>query len=76
MRLTFSGHALVRMRERGIAASEVRQALANVTDERPGTRPGRVNVWGVTWSGRRLRITTYVDRRDYVITVVASDEEA
>jgi len=27
-------------------------------------------------SGRRLRITTYVDRRDYVITVVALDEEA
>jgi Domain of unknown function (DUF4258) len=64
------------MAERRISEEEVEEVLANADIETPGTTSGRMNIWGRTESGRRLRITTYRDNPDFIITVVALDEEA
>ena len=73
--IRFSRHARERMRERRIAAREVEEALASALITTPGKSSDRVNRWGVTGRGRRLRITQPADDPDYVITVVAPDED-
>jgi len=52
----FTAHAKQRMVERNISEAEVNEALANV-QKREATRDQRLNVWGRTNGGRRLRIT-------------------
>jgi len=49
--LRFSAHARERMRERGITAREVDEALGHVQVESPGSSAGRVNLWGETAGG-------------------------
>jgi hypothetical protein len=73
--LIFSTHALDRMVERTIAWWEVEEALRHVERETAGATPDRVNRWGRTIGGRRLRITQYLNAPDFVITVVAIGEE-
>jgi hypothetical protein len=34
-----------------------------------------MNLWGTTYAGRRLRITAYRNHPEFVISVVAPDEE-
>ena len=62
------------MRERRITAKEVEEALGHVQVESPASSARRVNLWGETAGGRILRITTYRDQRDLVISVVAPKE--
>lgn len=69
--MIYSAHARQRMRERKISRQEVEEALANVYVVTPGTTPRRVNRWGRTSVGRRLRITMYEDDPRFIITVVA-----
>ncbi|MGH2739190.1 MAG: DUF4258 domain-containing protein [Actinomycetota bacterium] len=73
--IRLSKHARERMRERGISEREVQEVLANAQVTTPGLRPNRVNRWGVTMAGRRLRITQPADDPSYVITVVAPEED-
>ena len=69
--MIFGAHARQRMRERGISEEEVEEAQRNVYAVTPANRPDRVNLWGRTEAGRRLRITTYRDNPRFIITVVA-----
>ena len=69
--MIFSEHARRRMRERGISEQEVTEALGRVFAQTPAITWTRVNLWGSTFEGRTLRITTYRYHHEYVITVVA-----
>jgi hypothetical protein len=63
------------MAKRHIGPEEVEQALAAPFAETPARTPDRVNIWGETRAGRRLRITTYRNRPDFILSVVAPEEE-
>lgn len=54
--MNFTAHARQRMVERNISEAEVDEALTNV-QKREAARDQRLNVWGRTNAGRRLRIT-------------------
>jgi hypothetical protein len=71
----FSRHAKERMARRHIGPEEVEQAIENAFAETPARTPDRVNVWGETQAGRRPRITTYRNRPDFILSVVAPEEE-
>jgi hypothetical protein len=73
--LIFSTHAIERMIERRIGWWEIIEALGQLERETPGVTQDRVNRWGRTRAGRRLRITQYRNAPDFVITVVAVGEE-
>lgn len=73
--LRFSDHARRRMADRQIDEIEVEQAMSNPFNETSGKTSDRVNIWGATDAGRRLRITTYRTAREFIITVVAPDED-
>jgi hypothetical protein len=73
--LRFSGHAQDRLSERRITEEEVEEALDNSQVETPGRTADRVNKWGDTEAGRMLRVTVYRDAPDFVLSVVAPEEE-
>jgi hypothetical protein len=74
-KLVFSGHAKDVMSKRRISEAEVEQAHRRRRVETPGGSRDRVNLWGETDQGRRLRITAYRNYPEFVISVVAPDEE-
>jgi hypothetical protein len=63
------------MAERRISEDEVQEALDNSHIETPGRTPDRMNRWGETNRGRRLRITSYRNQPDFIVSVIAPDEE-
>lgn len=63
------------MRQRGISPEEAEEAWADAGIETPGRTGNEVNVWGYTRGRRRLRITVRARERDYVISVVAPEED-
>jgi len=85
--LRFSDHARDRMTERGISEQEVKEALANA-DRRETTRAStriqdvltpsqmleRLEVFGTTSGGRRLRVTCPRSKPDLVMSVMELDE--
>ncbi|MCC0766736.1 DUF4258 domain-containing protein [Micrococcus luteus] len=60
MGVTFSGHALQRMSQRGITAQEVREVLTphRIIQTRPGQLPGRVVHLVELPDGRRIEVVT------------------
>lgn len=67
--LEYSDHATKRMKQRQITPAEVEEALQNMDATARGDRSTRTLRWGTTSAGSRLRITQYVGRNDFVITV-------
>ena len=67
----YSEHAEIRMRERGITAQEVEEALANTFLPPPGVPSVKGHTWGTTSAGRRLRVTLPKGPRKLVVSVVA-----
>jgi hypothetical protein len=62
MRITYSGHARIRMRERGITECQVRTVLTT----QPGNKPG-TTAYIATVEGRTLKIVA-TNPDHYVIT--------
>jgi len=73
--LRFSVHAREMMARRNITEREVEEAHRSHRVVTPGWTSDRINLWGTTEAGRRLRITTYRNALEFVISVVAPDEE-
>lgn len=73
--LRYSRHARERMKERRISHGEVAEASADARVETPGRTPNEINRWGRTKDGRRLRITVRASDKEFVISVVAPEEE-
>jgi hypothetical protein len=72
--MEYSAHAKERMADRRISKEEVEEAAAAVYMTTPGHPTDRVNLWGKTKAGKRLRITVPRERRDFVITVAEVEE--
>jgi hypothetical protein len=63
------------MHQRMIVTEEVEEAHRNARVQTPGQTANEVNLWGLTTQGRRPRITVRAGDREFVISVVAPDEE-
>ncbi len=62
------------MVKRRITEAEVVQAMGNANIETPGASQDRMNLWGETTTGRRIRVTTYRNYPEFIISVVAPEE--
>lgn len=75
MSVIYGGHAKERMKARRITEVEVEEAMENPYAETPAKAADRKNVWGETRAGRKIRITTYRNFPEFVISAVAPEEE-
>jgi hypothetical protein len=74
--LIYSGHAKDVMLKRRITEAEVEQVMESAGIQTPGNTPDRMNLWGSTSAGRKLRITTYRNYPEFIISAVAPEEMA
>ena len=73
MPLVFTGHALQRLKERGISREDVESALNRPTGRTIPGEFGSIWVFGLDTKGRILKVCVATDDRQRVITAVRPD---
>ena len=68
-RRQLTGHALDRLRQRGISRDDIESALNRESRRTPG-EPGSVWIWGYDTTGGMLKVCVATDDENRVITAV------